>query len=86
MINLTLYKEGKNSYENELASIPINIIGYGKGDFYKVLVSEINNFNENRDILGIFRFLDGKLSKKSTGLLIYYLSIYPKCNFKVTGW
>lgn len=86
MISLVLYKDGIISYGNSVASIPINFVGYGRMDFFKVLTSEIDSFNENKDVLGIFKLLDGKLSKGNTGRLIYYLSTYSNMTLKVQGW
>lgn len=61
----------KNHQNENIDNFSINFMGYGKKEKIEEIKRLINN---NSDMKSIMNALDNKISKRSTGLLFYYLS------------
>jgi len=68
-----------------ISSFAITHIGYGRQEFQVELIEAIKRFNPNQPN-DLFKFLAGKISKKTTGQLIYYISKYNNVKITVHGW
>ena len=79
---LNIYK--KNSKTPEV-SMFINYYGYGALDPNNPLISFVESYTPEK-IIDLFTVLEGRLSKKNTGILIYYLSSMPDARLTLTRW
>jgi hypothetical protein len=68
-----------------ITSFAVTHIGYGRQEFKVELLETIKNFNPNEPN-DLFRFLAGKISKRTTGQLIYYISKYNNVKLTLYGW
>jgi hypothetical protein len=68
-----------------ITSFVVTYIGYGRQEFQVELLEVIRNFNPNQPN-DLFRFLTGKISKRTTGQLIYYISKYNNVKLTLHEW